>query len=72
VDEPTAAWLLEHPGELVTIDLDSTSVTLPTGKVSQFPIEAFARYCLMNGTDELGYLLSQKRTISAYEQRLRA
>jgi 3-isopropylmalate/(R)-2-methylmalate dehydratase small subunit len=34
-----------------------------------FPIEAFARYCLMNGVDELGYLLSQADAIDTYERR---
>ena len=35
----------------------------------QFPLEAFARYCLLNGVDELGYLLAQDAAIEAYEQR---
>jgi 3-isopropylmalate/(R)-2-methylmalate dehydratase small subunit len=34
----------------------------------KFPIDAFARYCLMNGIDELGYLLSQMPAIERYEQ----
>jgi 3-isopropylmalate/(R)-2-methylmalate dehydratase small subunit len=34
-----------------------------------FPVEAFARYCLMNGVDELGYLLKQADAIAAYERR---
>jgi 3-isopropylmalate/(R)-2-methylmalate dehydratase small subunit len=68
VDEPTAAWLLAHPGAEVAIDLEQTSLTLPTGAVTRFPIEPFARYCLINGVDELGYLLSQQAKISAYER----
>jgi 3-isopropylmalate/(R)-2-methylmalate dehydratase small subunit len=68
VDEGTASWLLEHPGAEVQIDLERTTLTLPTGAVSQFPIEPFARYCLINGVDELGYLLSQQQKISAYER----
>jgi 3-isopropylmalate/(R)-2-methylmalate dehydratase small subunit len=34
-----------------------------------FPVEAFARYCLVNGIDELGYLLGQSDAIAAYERR---
>jgi len=68
VDEGTASWLLEHPGAEVQIDLEHTTLTLPTGAVAKFPIEPFARYCLINGVDELGYLLSQQPKISAYER----
>jgi 3-isopropylmalate/(R)-2-methylmalate dehydratase small subunit len=34
-----------------------------------FSVEAFARYCLLNGVDELGYLLGKADTIAAYEAR---
>jgi 3-isopropylmalate/(R)-2-methylmalate dehydratase small subunit len=68
VDETTAAWLLANPGAEVTIDLDQTTLTLPNGTAVKFPIEAFARYCLLNGVDELGYLLRQDAKIAAYEQ----
>jgi 3-isopropylmalate/(R)-2-methylmalate dehydratase small subunit len=69
VDERTGQWLLEHPGAEVTIDLPSTSLTLPTGVAVAFPIEAFARYCLVNGVDELGFLLARETEISDYERR---
>jgi 3-isopropylmalate/(R)-2-methylmalate dehydratase small subunit len=69
VDGATGQWLLEHPGVELLIDLPSASVTLPTGASVPFPIEAFARYCLLNGIDELGYLLSKGPHIDAYEQR---
>jgi 3-isopropylmalate/(R)-2-methylmalate dehydratase small subunit len=68
VDEPIAAWLLANPGAEVAVDLERTSLTLPTGTVARFPLEPFARYCLLNGVDELGYLLSQQQKISAYER----
>ena len=67
VDETTHRWLLEHPGAEVTIDLESTTLTLPTGETVKFPLESFARYGLLNGVDELGFLLSQDAAISAYE-----
>jgi len=68
VDETTHAWLLAHPGAEVTIDVEHTSLSLPDGTTVKFPLEGFARYCLLNGVDELGYLLSQNAAISAYEQ----
>jgi 3-isopropylmalate/(R)-2-methylmalate dehydratase small subunit len=67
VDEATAQWLLEHPGAEVDIDLKAARLTLPTGAVATFPIEAFARHCLLNGIDELGYLSSRMSDIEDYE-----
>ncbi len=71
IDEPTHAWLLAHPGAELTIDVDSMTLTLPDGTAVNFPLEGFARYCLLNGIDELGYLLSRDAQISIYEQRHR-
>ncbi len=71
VDEATHAWLLANPGAEVEVDLAATCLRLPGGRAVSFPIEAFARYCLMNGVDELGYLLSQSQAIDAYERRAR-
>ena len=71
VDETTHAWLLAHPGAEVSIDVEHTSLSLPDGSAVKFPLEGFARYCLLNGVDELGYLLSQSAAISTYEQRHR-
>jgi len=70
VDENTSRWLIEHPGADVTIDLESTTLTLPGGERVQFPLEAFSRYCLMNGIDELGFLLGKMAQIKAYEGRV--
>ena len=68
VDDRTGQWLLEHPGAEVAIDIGTTTLRLPDGNAVEFPLEAFARYCLLNGTDQLGFLLSQERDIAAYEQ----
>jgi 3-isopropylmalate/(R)-2-methylmalate dehydratase small subunit len=67
VDESTSGWLLEHPGAEVEIDLRKSQLTLPTGASVSFPIEAFARHCLLNGIDELGYLLSKLDVIQRFE-----
>jgi 3-isopropylmalate/(R)-2-methylmalate dehydratase small subunit len=67
VDENTHAWLLAHPNVEVNIDVASTTLTLPDGTQVRFPLEGFAKYCLLNGVDELGFLLSQNDAIAKYE-----
>jgi len=69
VDETTHQWLLDHPGSTVEVDLPASVLRLPDGSEVTFPIEPFARYRLMNGVDELGYLLGQAGAIAAYESR---
>jgi len=69
VDETTSRWLLANPGAELTVDLATATLALPTGVKASFPVEAFARHCLLNGVDELGYLLSRSREIGAYERR---
>jgi 3-isopropylmalate/(R)-2-methylmalate dehydratase small subunit len=69
VDEATHGWLVANPGVEVEVDLGATRLRLPDGREAHFPIEAFSRYCLMNGVDELGYLLAQADAIAAYERR---
>jgi 3-isopropylmalate/(R)-2-methylmalate dehydratase small subunit len=67
VDAATHAKLLASPGASVTVSLEDRSLGLPDGSRVTFPIDPFARYCLMNGVDELGFLLSQEAAISAFE-----
>jgi len=67
VDEATAAWLIGHPGAEVVIDLATATLTLPSGVAVAFPIEAFARHCLLHGIDELGYLRGKLADIERYE-----
>jgi 3-isopropylmalate/(R)-2-methylmalate dehydratase small subunit len=68
VDDATHAWLIANPGAELTLDVDSATLTLPDGRRVPFPIEPFARYCLLNGVDQLGYLLSRNDAIAAYER----
>lgn len=68
VDDSTHGWLVANPGAEVEIDLPASTLRLPDGRAVTFPIEAFSRYCLINGIDELGYLLSQSAAIEAYER----
>jgi 3-isopropylmalate/(R)-2-methylmalate dehydratase small subunit len=67
VDEATWQWLLHHPGAELDIDLESRQLLLPTGASICFPIEPFARHCLLNGLDELGYLRSKLAEIERFE-----
>jgi 3-isopropylmalate/(R)-2-methylmalate dehydratase small subunit len=67
VDAAVHAKLLANPGSEVTISLADKTLTLPDGTKATFPIDPFARYCLMNGVDELEFLLSQESAIAAFE-----
>jgi len=68
VDQATSDWLLTNPGAQVTINVEATTLELPNGTRVKFPLEAFSRYCLLNGVDELGFLLDRRAQIEAYER----
>jgi len=68
VDQATSDWLLTNPGAEVTINVAETTLALPNGTRVKFPLEAFSRYCLLNGVDELGFLLDRRAQIEAYER----
>jgi 3-isopropylmalate/(R)-2-methylmalate dehydratase small subunit len=57
----------EHPEAEVTVDLQAQALTLPGGGRIGFQIEPFSRKCLLEGIDELGFLLRISEQISAYE-----
>jgi 3-isopropylmalate/(R)-2-methylmalate dehydratase small subunit len=59
--------LAESPSAKVTIDLTAQSVGFPNGASHEFPLDPFARHCLLNGVDELGFLLAEESAIAAYE-----
>jgi 3-isopropylmalate/(R)-2-methylmalate dehydratase small subunit len=67
VDEATSQWLLCNPGAEVEIDLQALRLRLPTGDSVEFPMEPFARHCLLNGLDELGFLRSKLGDIERFE-----
>ncbi len=60
-------WLLEHPDAVLRIDLAAQRLTLPDGRTLEFPVDSFAKHCLLEGVDELGYILRQADAIQAYE-----
>jgi 3-isopropylmalate/(R)-2-methylmalate dehydratase small subunit len=53
----------------ITVDLPSQTLILPSGKKAGFPIDAFAKKCLVQGLDELGYLQSHLPKVVDYEKR---
>ncbi len=63
----TGAGAGAPPG--VSIDLEARTITLADGTSASFPIEPFPRYCLLNGLDELSFLLRQEKAIADYERR---
>jgi 3-isopropylmalate/(R)-2-methylmalate dehydratase small subunit len=71
VDAETQQQLLslaeEDPNTSVTIDLASQTLTLPDGRAVTFPIDPFSKYCLLNGVDQLGFLLGLDSEISQFE-----
>ncbi len=67
VDTATHEVLLASPGMRVSIDLESCSLAFDDARVS-FPIDPFARRCLLEGVDELGFLMAQDDAIAAYEK----
>ena len=60
-------WLLDNPGVEITVDLTACRVDLGNGPSFDFAIEAFARHCLLEGIDPLGFLLSNQHRIQDFE-----
>lgn len=68
VDKASHARLLQTPGERITIDVTSSTLTLPGGETLRYPIDAFARYCLVEGIDQMGFLQQQAEAIRRFEE----
>jgi 3-isopropylmalate/(R)-2-methylmalate dehydratase small subunit len=71
VDEATHRQLIslvaEDPNTSISVDLEAQQITLPDGRAVAFPIDGFARRCLLDGVDQLGYILNMDAQISHYE-----
>jgi 3-isopropylmalate/(R)-2-methylmalate dehydratase small subunit len=72
VDELEHRWLLRHPGIELAIDVHGQFIELPDGGRIPFQLEPFARHCLLNGVNQLGYLLQHADAITHYEQQEQA
>jgi 3-isopropylmalate/(R)-2-methylmalate dehydratase small subunit len=61
------AALEANPAAQVTVDLAQKKLTLPDGSSVTFPVDEFARHCMLEGVDELGYILQQEAAIAPFE-----
>ena len=66
------AETLAAPGYKLTVDLAAQTATTPGGEAFHFEIDAFRKYKLLNGLDDIGLTLQHADEIKAYEQRRRA
>jgi 3-isopropylmalate/(R)-2-methylmalate dehydratase small subunit len=71
VDAEAHSWLIEHPGETVSVDLQAGELRF-ANHVVEFHIESFARQCLLEGVDPMGWLIGRVPEIEAFEQRCAA
>jgi len=73
VDEATHKMLFEYveevPNAEFTVDLESQTLSFPNGSVT-FPIDPFSKACLLNGVDELGYIMGFEKEIAEFEAKL--
>ena len=74
VDEETHKQLFsiieEDPSTELTINLEDQTIELPDGRKVEFPIDGFSKKCMIQGVDQLGYLLSLDDKISEFEATL--
>jgi 3-isopropylmalate/(R)-2-methylmalate dehydratase small subunit len=72
VDQATHKMLFDYAEEVpnaeFTADLESQTLSFPNGSVT-FPIDPFNKTCLLNGVDELGYIMNFEKEIAAFEAR---
>lgn len=68
VDADTHDWLSANPGAELCVDVEASELYLPDGRAVGYPIDAFARYCLTQGIDQLGYLQQQADVIATFEE----
>ncbi len=61
----------EDPSTTVSVDVEAQTLTLPDGRAVRFPLDGFSKYCLLNGVDQLGYLLALDEEVQAFEARNR-
>ncbi|MCX7669565.1 MAG: 3-isopropylmalate dehydratase small subunit [Anaerolineae bacterium] len=59
--------LAADPAATVTVDLAQQALRLPDGSTATFPIDPFSKKCLLEGVDQLGYLLNRMALIETYE-----
>lgn len=66
--ERIGAMIAATPDAVFTVDLESRTLALPTGERFDFSVDPFARHCMLQGVDQLGYLVNMEPTITAFER----
>ena len=66
--QPVVEELLDHPEWELTIDVAARTLRVPDGREFEFPLDPFAQTCLLEGVDELGFLLARHADIEKYEE----
>jgi 3-isopropylmalate/(R)-2-methylmalate dehydratase small subunit len=61
------AAVADDPNVVVKIDLPQQTLTTPSGRTVEFPVDSFSKHCLVNGVDELGYIQQHEPEIAAFE-----
>lgn len=69
VDKETHQRLLDEPGGRMVIDLENRTLSIGNSPPIPFKVEPFARRCLIEGVDPMGWLLDRTPDIEAFEQR---
>lgn len=59
----------EHPQTGLTVDLENQKINVGNKYIFKFPIDKFRKTCLLNGIDELGYILSHEELINKFEDK---
>ena len=68
VNEQAHRWLLDNPGADVSVDVEQSTLNWPGGEPLTYPIDEFARYCLLEGIDQLGFLQQHDTDIAHFEK----
>jgi len=68
IDEEPHAWLIENPRVEIHIDVENSIIALPNGGTVAYAIDDFARYCLVEGIDQLGFLQQHDADIRKFEE----
>jgi len=61
------AAVAADPNATVKVDLANQTLTTPNGRKVEFPVDGFSKHCMLEGVDELGYILQQAPAIEAFE-----
>jgi 3-isopropylmalate/(R)-2-methylmalate dehydratase small subunit len=68
VDIDTHSWLISNPGTNVDIDVSNATLSFDNGNIVEFAIDEFARLCLVEGIDQLGFLKNEEEAIKRFEE----